>query len=85
MELTIQIFNANWTIDGDAKDLSLFQMIRNTHKLHPGNVISAYSDNASVMAGQVWPFIASYSTPCDSAVQERLYITEESVPQIKVS
>ncbi|MCY0388127.1 phosphoribosylformylglycinamidine synthase [Robbsia sp. Bb-Pol-6] len=46
-----KIFNASWTIDGEAQDLSLFQMIRNTHKLHPQGTIVAYSDNAAVMAG----------------------------------
>ncbi|MGI4861488.1 MAG: phosphoribosylformylglycinamidine synthase [Janthinobacterium lividum] len=46
-----KIFNASWTIDGEAQELSLFQMIRNTHKLHPEGTIVAYSDNAAVMAG----------------------------------
>lgn len=44
-------FNASWTIDGKQKPDSLFQMIRNTHKLHPEGTVSAYSDNAAVMAG----------------------------------
>lgn len=46
-----KIFNADWTIDGEEQDRSLFKMIKNTHELHPGKVLSAYSDNASVMAG----------------------------------
>lgn len=46
-----KIFNAQWTIDGAAQDMSLFQMIRNTHKLHPEGTIVAYADNAAVMAG----------------------------------
>ncbi|MDD5262369.1 MAG: phosphoribosylformylglycinamidine synthase [Methylacidiphilales bacterium] len=46
-----KIFNAQWTIDGQAQDLSLFQMIKNTHKLNPAGTVSAYSDNASVMEG----------------------------------
>ncbi|OQO15252.1 hypothetical protein B0A48_00635 [Cryoendolithus antarcticus] len=45
-------FNADWTIDGNAKSQSLFNMIRNTHKKHPQQVISAYSDNAAVMKGE---------------------------------
>ncbi|GAB7360606.1 hypothetical protein MBLNU230_g0486t1 [Neophaeotheca triangularis] len=45
-------FNAEWTIDGEKKDNSLFSMIRNTHKKHPQHVISAYSDNAAVMQGE---------------------------------
>ncbi|QDS68964.1 hypothetical protein FKW77_008849 [Venturia effusa] len=44
-------FNADWTIDGIKKPHTLFQMIRNTHRLHPDHVISAYSDNAAVLHG----------------------------------
>ena len=46
-----KIFNANWSIDGTRQDLSLFQMIRNTHALHSEGVLSAYKDNASVIEG----------------------------------
>ena len=46
-----KIFNATWTLDGDPRDLSLFQMIRNTSKVAPGGILSAYSDNAAVVAG----------------------------------
>ncbi|HIL21849.1 MAG TPA: phosphoribosylformylglycinamidine synthase, partial [Alcanivorax sp.] len=48
-----KIFNADWTIDGEAQDLSLFGMIRNTYKHAPEGVLSAYSDNSSVVAGPV--------------------------------
>lgn len=44
-----KIFNADWTIDGLKKKLSLFQMIRNTHNLTPHFTLSAYSDNAAVL------------------------------------
>ncbi len=47
-----KIFNADWVIDGEQQELSLFAMIRNTHKLHPGKTVVAYSDNASIVAGQ---------------------------------
>ncbi|MDT8427279.1 MAG: phosphoribosylformylglycinamidine synthase [Pseudomonadales bacterium] len=47
-----KIFNASWTIDGVDQALSLFAMIRNTHALAPDKVLSAYKDNAAVMAGQ---------------------------------
>ena len=30
-----KIFNADWIVDGEKSDLSLFGMIRNTHKLNP--------------------------------------------------
>lgn len=46
-----KIFNADWIIDGAAQDRSLFAMIRNTHERHPDDVLSAYRDNAAVMAG----------------------------------
>jgi phosphoribosylformylglycinamidine synthase len=45
-----KIFNADWVIDGVAQDNSLFGMIRNTHKLNPGNTVVAYSDNSSIIA-----------------------------------
>ncbi|ONH67264.1 Phosphoribosylformylglycinamidine synthase [Cyberlindnera fabianii] len=46
-----KIFNADWEIDGEKKDLSLFKMIRNTEKVSPQYTISAYSDNAAVFDG----------------------------------
>jgi len=46
-----KIFNASWTIDGVDQARSLFKMIRNTHAVSPGGVLSAYSDNAAVIAG----------------------------------
>ena len=48
-----KIFNATWTIDGVAQPKSLFAMIRNTHAQSPAGVLSAYRDNASVIAGTV--------------------------------
>ncbi|MBT6275356.1 MAG: phosphoribosylformylglycinamidine synthase, partial [Chromatiales bacterium] len=48
-----KIFNARFDVDGQAKNQSLFDMIRNTHTLNPGGVLSAYSDNAAVIKG--WP------------------------------
>ncbi|HYD33506.1 MAG TPA: phosphoribosylformylglycinamidine synthase, partial [Methylophilaceae bacterium] len=46
-----KIFNADWVIDGVKQDLSLFAMIRNTHKLNPGKTVVAYADNASIVQG----------------------------------
>jgi phosphoribosylformylglycinamidine synthase len=46
-----KIFNASFVIDGNAQEKSLFAMIRNTHALAPGGVLSAYRDNAAVMEG----------------------------------
>jgi len=46
-----KIFNADWVIDGKSQDISLFGMIRNTHKNHPEGTLSAYKDNSAVMEG----------------------------------
>jgi phosphoribosylformylglycinamidine synthase len=46
-----KIFNASWTIDGVNQEKSLFNMIRNTHRLHPEGTVVAYSDNAAIMVG----------------------------------
>ena len=65
-----KIFNADWTIDGQPQDRSLFAMIRHTHQLNPKGTIVAYADNASVIegatvtrfyprAGQGWQYLAS--------------------------
>jgi phosphoribosylformylglycinamidine synthase len=48
-----KIFNATWTVDGADVDRSLFASIRNTHTVSPGGVLSAYSDNAAVVRGEV--------------------------------
>jgi len=46
-----KIFNADWIIDGEKQDESLFGMIRHTHAVRPQGTLSAYSDNASVIEG----------------------------------
>ncbi len=47
-----KIFNADWVVDGEPQDRSLFDMIRNTHKAINGRgVLSAYRDNAAVIEG----------------------------------
>ncbi|NQX88412.1 MAG: phosphoribosylformylglycinamidine synthase, partial [Halioglobus sp.] len=48
-----KIFNASWTVDGVAQDHSLFGMIRNTYAQRGDNVLSAYADNAAVVAGPI--------------------------------
>ncbi len=48
-----KIFNAQFTIDGEIQDKSLFGMIRNTHALAPQYSVVAYSDNAAVMEGGI--------------------------------
>ncbi|MGH8373463.1 MAG: phosphoribosylformylglycinamidine synthase [Gammaproteobacteria bacterium] len=46
-----KIFRGDWIIDGKPQDISLFDMIRRTHANNPNGVLSAYRDNASVIAG----------------------------------
>lgn len=46
-----KIFNAEWVIDGEAKESSLFGMIKGTHKAHPEGTLLAYKDNSSVVEG----------------------------------
>nr|MBA3486094.1 phosphoribosylformylglycinamidine synthase [Lysobacter sp.] len=52
-----KIFNATWTIDGREQQINgsqpqtLFKMIKYTHAQTPQNTLSAYSDNAAVVAG----------------------------------
>jgi phosphoribosylformylglycinamidine synthase len=46
-----KIFNADWTIDGVEQAQSLFAMIRNTAAKSPKGILTAYSDNSSVVEG----------------------------------
>ena len=50
-----KIFNARWKIDGIIKSKSLFQMIQNTMKKNPNQVLSAYKDNAAVIKNNTSP------------------------------
>jgi phosphoribosylformylglycinamidine synthase len=46
-----KIFNAEWFVDGERREASLFQMIRNTTARSPDGVLSAYRDNGAVIVG----------------------------------
>ncbi|HET8897675.1 MAG TPA: phosphoribosylformylglycinamidine synthase, partial [Rhodanobacteraceae bacterium] len=46
-----KVFNARWTLDGEVQDETLFGMIRHSHRVSPEHTLSAYSDNAAVIAG----------------------------------
>ncbi|MBK5971232.1 MULTISPECIES: phosphoribosylformylglycinamidine synthase [Thiorhodovibrio] len=56
-----KIFNADWVIDGDEQSQTLFAMIRNTSQSAPRDVLSAYKDNAAVIAG--WPAQGLVASP----------------------
>ena len=46
-----KIFNADWELNGEVQEQSLFDMIRNTYRQNPQGVLSAYSDNSAVIRG----------------------------------
>jgi len=46
-----KIFNGTFIIDGEEKKKSLFQMIKETSKAHPNDIVSAYKDNVAFVKG----------------------------------
>ncbi len=46
-----KIFNGRFIIDGEEKELSLFQLIKKTSSTNPNNLISAYKDNVAFIRG----------------------------------
>jgi phosphoribosylformylglycinamidine synthase len=48
-----KVFNAQFIIDGEEKEFSLFQLIKRTTKEHPNKVVSAYKDNAAAVAAGI--------------------------------
>jgi phosphoribosylformylglycinamidine synthase len=46
-----KIFNAPFRVDGQVMPLSLFAMIRETHRRAPAGTVLAYRDNAAIIAG----------------------------------
>lgn len=62
-----KIFNADWVIDGKPQAKSLFKMIKNTYQNYNENILSAYSDNAAVMAG--WDVPRFYPEPASQQYQ----------------
>jgi phosphoribosylformylglycinamidine synthase len=70
-----KIFNAKFVVDGEAQPKSLFQMIRRTTEASPGGVLSAYSDNSSVIEGPVAPrFFAQPGTGTYAAITEPIHV-----------
>ena len=52
-----KIFNADFVLNGQAQEKSLFRMIRDTHEAHPEGTVVAYKDNASIIEGaKIWRF-----------------------------
>ena len=48
-----KIFNAEWMIDGERQEKTLFGMIRETHAANPQGTVVAYADNAAIIEGSV--------------------------------
>ncbi len=46
-----KIFNAKFIINGEEQPKTLFEMIKDTYKASPNNVLVAYNDNSSVING----------------------------------
>jgi len=70
-----KIFNADWVIDGEEQDISLFGMIRNTYNKSPEKILSAYHDNSAVIDGNTaGRFFADSETAEYSAHQEAMPI-----------
>jgi len=74
-----KIFNAAWTIDGQAQATSLFKMIRNTTEKNGQGILSAYHDNASVVAGSTAQVFIR-----DAESGEYSYVSEEAHLLMKV-
>ncbi|SMD45318.1 phosphoribosylformylglycinamidine synthase [Aquiflexum balticum DSM 16537] len=46
-----KIFNGSFVINGEEKDKTLFQLIKETSKRHPNKIVSAYKDNVAFIEG----------------------------------
>jgi phosphoribosylformylglycinamidine synthase len=73
-----KIFNASWRIDGADQPKSLFQMIKHTHATTPANTLSAYHDNAAVIANG-----AAERMQADPATRRWRAVAEDTAYAIK--
>jgi phosphoribosylformylglycinamidine synthase len=69
-----KIFNASWTVDGADQPLSLFGMIRESHKAHPEGTVVAYSDNAAVIEGATIKRFYPQADGCYAYVEDTTHI-----------
>ncbi|MDP3866598.1 MAG: phosphoribosylformylglycinamidine synthase [Rhodoferax sp.] len=77
-----KIFNARFTIDGEAQPNSLFGMIRHTHQTNPQHMLVAYSDNASVMAGGQVERFSSQASLTDAGMRVGSYQKSSALQHI---
>jgi phosphoribosylformylglycinamidine synthase len=70
-----KIFNAEFVLDGAPQADSLFRMIRRSTEHSPGGVLSAYKDNAAVVAGPIaGRFFAAPDTGVYAAHREPVHM-----------
>ncbi len=81
-----KIFNAEFTIDGEAQASSMFGMIRHTHQVNPHHMLVAYSDNASVMEGASVERLVAKSAygPCGISISSYQVYSETNHILMKV-
>ena len=69
-----KIFNGTFIIDGIEKEMSLFQMIKITTRLHNNRVISAYKDNCAFLQGpEIFQFAPSTQDKPDFFVLRKIH------------
>ncbi|MCZ2292035.1 MAG: phosphoribosylformylglycinamidine synthase [Burkholderiales bacterium] len=72
-----KIFNARFTIDGQAQERSMFEMIRHTERVSGQHTVVAYHDNAAVMEGQTirrWLPQGFTNAPAYAAREELVHV-----------
>ncbi|MCA9548478.1 MAG: phosphoribosylformylglycinamidine synthase [Myxococcales bacterium] len=69
-----KIFNAEFVIDGEPQDASLFKMIRKSTEASPDGVLSAYSDNAAVIEGSLADRFFAHGDGVYRATREPVHI-----------
>lgn len=75
-----KIFNGVFVIDGEEKEASLFQMIKQTSKANPNGIISAYKDNVAFIKGPELTQFAPKSPEKPDFYEKKTY---ESVLSLK--
>jgi phosphoribosylformylglycinamidine synthase len=73
-----KIFNSQLNIDNSIKPLSLFKLIKRTYKKSNNDVVSAYTDNCSIIKSNKTKFLSS-----DISSKKYKYISESGLYIIK--
>lgn len=75
-----KIFNGTFVIDGEAKETSLFKLIKKTSETHPNQIVSAYKDNVAFLKGPTLTQFAPKSAEKADYYEEKEF---ESVLSLK--